>query len=138
MASASSTVQAVRDKLVALQQAMGERKSLIMDGRDIATKVFPDAELKFYVTARSDVRAQRRAKDMEAAGQPCDPVQIQKEIEDRDYRDMHRANSPLVQVPEAVLIDTSDHSLEENVAAVTSRARAYIERAAGSENGSDR
>jgi len=126
MASASSTVQAIRDKLVALQQAMGKRKSLVMDGRDIATKVFPDAELKFYVTARSDVRAARRAEDMRAAGQPCDPLQIQKEIEERDWRDMHRANSPLTRVPEAVLIDTSDHSLEENVAKVTSRARALM------------
>ena len=61
---------------------------------------------------------------MKAAGQPCDVLQIQKEIEARDWRDMHRENSPLVQVPEAVLIDTSDHSLEENVAQVTERARA--------------
>ena len=126
MASASSAVQAVRDKLVALQQAMGRRKSLVMDGRDIATKVFPDAELKFYITARSDVRAQRRAIDMELAGQPCDVFQIQKEIEARDWADMHRENSPLVQVPEAIVIDTSDHSLEENVGMVMDIIGSYL------------
>lgn len=115
MASVSSAVQAVRDKLVALQQAMGKRKSLVMDGRDIATKVFPDAELKFFVTARSDVRAQRRALDLKAAGQPCDVAQIQKEIEERDYRDSHRAASPLVRVPEAILVDTSDCGAQESL-----------------------
>ena len=124
MASASSAVQAVRDKLVALQQAMGKRKSLVMDGRDIASKVFPDAELKFYVTASSAVRAERRAQDMKAAGQPCDVEQIRREIEARDYRDMHRENSPLVRVPEAVLVDTSYQTIEESVAEVTGRARA--------------
>ena len=124
MASASSAVQAVRDKLVALQQAMGKRKSLVMDGRDIATKVFPDAELKFYVTASSLVRAERRAEDMKAAGQPCDVKQIQAEIEARDYRDMHRENSPLTRVPEAVLIDTSHQTIEESVAEVTDRVKA--------------
>ncbi len=129
MASASSAVQAVRDKLVALQQAMGKRKSLIMDGRDIATKVFPDAELKFYVTARSDVRAQRRAEDMKAAGQPCDPVQIQQEIEARDYRDMHREVSPLTRVPEAVLIDTSDSTLDESLAEMMGHINNYLESA---------
>ena len=115
MASASSAVQAVRDKLVALQQAMGERKSLVMDGRDIGTKVFPDAEIKFYVTASSRVRAKRRALDMKAAGQPCDVDQIQKEIEARDYRDSHRANSPLTQLPEAVVIDTSRRGIKSTV-----------------------
>ena len=115
MASASSAVQAVRDKLVALQQAMGERKSLVMDGRDIGTKVFPDAEIKFYVTASSRVRAKRRAEDMKAAGQPCDVDQIQKEIEARDYRDSHRANSPLTQLPEAVVIDTSRRGIKSTV-----------------------
>ena len=124
MASASSAVQAVRDKLVALQQAMGKRKSLVMDGRDIASKVFPDAELKFYVTASSLVRAERRAEDMRAAGQPCDVQQIQAEIEARDYRDMHRENSPLIRVPEAVLIDTSYQTIEESVAEVTDRVKA--------------
>ena len=126
MASSSSTVQAIRDKLVALQQAMGKRKSLVMDGRDIASKVFPDAELKFYVTASSRVRAERRAAYMKASGQPCDVDQIQKEIEERDYRDMHRENSPLVQVPEAVLVDTSCQTIEESVAEVTGRAKALL------------
>ena len=97
MASVSSAVQAVRDKLVAAQQAMGKRKSLVMDGRDIGSKVFPDAELKFYITASSRIRAERRAIDMELAGQPCDVDQIQKDIEE---------------------IDTTDASLEESVAEV--------------------
>ena len=116
MASVSSAVQAVRDKLVALQQAMGKRKSLVMDGRDIGSKVLPDAEVKFYVTASSRVRAERRAIDMELAGEPCDVDQIQREIEARDYRDMHRQNSPLVKVADAIEIDTSDETLEESLA----------------------
>lgn len=125
MASASSAVQAVRDKLVALQQAMGKRKSLIMDGRDIASKVFPDAELKFYVTASSQVRAERRAADMAAIGQPCDVDQIREEIEARDYRDMHRANSPLVKVDDAIVIDTSHSTLEESLEEVMGYIRDY-------------
>ena len=137
MASASSAIQKVRDKLVALQQAMGKRKSLIMDGRDIATKVFPDAELKFYVTARSDVRAQRRAEDMKAAGQPCDPVQIQQEIEARDHRDMHREVSPLTRVPEAVLIDTSDHTLEESLAEMMGYIDQYLADAESAEENAE-
>ena len=128
LASASSAVQAVRDKLVALQQEMGKRKSVIMDGRDIATKVFPDAELKFYITASSRVRAQRRALDMKKLGQPSDIDQIQKEIESRDYRDMHRENSPLVKVEDAIEIDTSDRSLEENVAVAMKHIRDYLEK----------
>ena len=127
MASASSAVQAVRDKLVALQQAMGRRKSLIMDGRDIASKVFPDAELKFYVTASSQVRAERRALDMAALGQPCDVDQIREEIEARDYRDMHRANSPLIKVDDAVVIDTSHSSLEETLEEVMGYIRDYLD-----------
>ena len=126
MASVSSAVQAVRDKLVAAQQAMGKRKSLVMDGRDIGSKVFPDAELKFYITASSRVRAERRAIDMELAGQPCDVDQIQKEIEARDYRDMHRASSPLVKVPDAIEIDTTDASLEESVAEVMGHINSFL------------
>ena len=127
VASASSAVQAVRDKLVALQQAMGKRKSLVMDGRDIGTKVFPDAELKFYITASPRVRAERRAKELELAGQPCDVDQIEKEIEERDWRDMHRENSPLVQADDAVLVDTSDRTLEGSVEAVMAYIRDYLD-----------
>ena len=127
MASASSAVQAVREKLVSLQQAMGRRKSLVMDGRDIATKVFPDAELKFYVTASPQVRAERRALELQLAGQPCDVDQIRKEIEERDWRDMHRENSPLVQADDAVLVDTSDRTIEGNVEAVMAYIRDYLD-----------
>ena len=108
---------------------MGKRKSIIMDGRDIASKVFPDAEVKFYVTARSDVRARRRAEDMRAAGQPCDPVQIQKEIEARDYRDMHREVSPLTLVPEAVIIDTSDRSISSTIDYMMGFIETYFKKA---------
>ena len=125
-ASVSSAVQAVRDKLVAAQQAMGKRKSLVMDGRDIGSKVFPDAELKFYITASSRVRAERRAIDMELAGQPCDVDQIQKEIEARDYRDMHRASSPLVKVQDAIEIDTTDETLEESLARVMGHINSFL------------
>ena len=105
---------------------MGKRKSLVMDGRDIGSKVLPDAELKFYITASSRVRAERRAIDMELAGQPCDVDQIQKEIEARDYRDMHRASSPLVKVPDAIEIDTTDETLEESLARVMGHINSFL------------
>ena len=91
----------------------------------LGAAVFPDAELKFYITASSRIRAERRAIDMELAGQPCDVDQIQKDIEARDYRDMHRASSPLVKVPDAIEIDTTDASLEESVAEVMGHINSF-------------
>ena len=126
LASASSTIQTIRNKLVAIQQDMGKRKSVIMDGRDIATKVFPDAEIKFYLTASPKVRAQRRALDMQRLGQPSDAAQIEKEIMLRDERDMNRANSPLTKTLDAIEIDTGKRSLEGNVEEAMRYVKAYL------------
>ncbi len=113
LASLSSALPPVRKKLVALQQAMAKRKSLVMDGRDIATVVIPDAEYKFFLTASARVRALRRAKEYEAKGLPCDPVQIEAEINARDRRDSNREHSPLRKADGAIEIDSSDMSIDE-------------------------
>ena len=113
MASVSSAVQAVRDKLVALQQAMGKRKSLVMDGRDIGTTVFPEAEIKIFMIATPEVRAQRRFDEMKAKGQ--DPVfeDVMKNLLERDYIDSHREVSPLSRADDAYVMDNSDMTLHE-------------------------
>jgi len=115
MASVSSAIKEVRNKLDSLQKAMAKRKSLVMDGRDITTVVIPDAEAKFYLTASAHERALRRAREMAEKGQPCDVAQIEAEIEARDYRDSHRENSPLTIAEDAVVIDSSDMTIEEVV-----------------------
>ena len=115
MASAVSVYSKVRAKMVKLQQALAETTSVVMDGRDIGTVVLPKAEVKIYLTASSAVRAKRRYDELVAKGMECDLVQLQKEIEERDYRDMNREVSPLRQAEDAVLLDTSDLSIEEVV-----------------------
>lgn len=115
MASAVSVYSKVRAKMVELQQALAETTSVVMDGRDIGTVVLPKAEVKIYLTASSAVRAKRRYDELVAKGMECDLVQLQKEIEERDYRDMNREVSPLRQAEDAVLLDTSDLSIEEVV-----------------------
>ena len=116
MASVSSAIPAVRKKLVALQRAMGTRKSLVMDGRDIGTNVLKDAEHKFYLTASVRVRALRRMEELKARGLEEDLEKVEEDIASRDYRDMHRDTDPLVQAEDAVLIDSSDMSIEEVIA----------------------
>ena len=113
MASASSTVGAVREKLVALQKRLAAEKDVVMDGRDIGTVVLPDSRCKIYLTASSKVRAKRRYDELAAKGIECDIDQIEKDIIERDNRDMTRENSPLKQAEDAVLIDSSDMSVEE-------------------------
>lgn len=113
MASVSSAIKAVRNKLDRLQKEMAQRKSLVMDGRDITTVVIPNAEFKFYLTASVAERARRRAAEMELKGEPCDIAQIEKEIAARDYRDSHRENSPLMIAEDAIVIDSSEMSIEE-------------------------
>lgn len=115
MASTVSIYSKVRAKMVELQQALAETTSVVMDGRDIGTVVLPKAEVKIYLTASSAVRAKRRYDELVAKGMECDLVQLQKEIEERDYRDMNREISPLRQAEDAVLLDTSDLSIEEVV-----------------------
>ena len=112
-ASVSSTNGSVRAKLVELQQKMAEDTDLIMDGRDIGTCVLPKAQLKIYLTASSRVRALRRYNELTAKGQNCNLEEIEADIIDRDYRDMNRDISPLKQADDAVLVDTSEMTIEE-------------------------
>ena len=113
MASKSSALAKVRRKLVALQQEMAEHTSVVMDGRDIGTKVLPNAPVKIYLTADSAVRAKRRYDEMVQKGVECDLEEIEKDIIERDHNDMTRAESPLVQAPDAILVDTSYMTIEE-------------------------
>ena len=112
-ASAVSVIPEVRKKLVELQKALAANTDCIMDGRDIGTCVLPNAQVKIYLTADSYVRAQRRYDELVAKGIACDIEEIHKDIQERDYRDMHRAASPLRQAEDAVLLDTSNLSIDE-------------------------
>ena len=113
MASASSVNKDVREKLVELQQKLAATTDVVMDGRDIGTVVLPDARLKIYLTASSEVRAKRRFKELTEKGIECDIKVIEQDIIDRDYRDMHREISPLKQADDAVYLDSSDMTIEE-------------------------
>ncbi|MDD5936619.1 MAG: (d)CMP kinase [Clostridiales bacterium] len=126
MASNCSALKPIREKLVELQQKLAAKTSVVMDGRDIGTKVLPNANLKIYLTASSAVRAKRRYDEMVAGGQECDLVEIEAAIIDRDYRDMHRENSPLVQAEDAVLLDSSDMNIDEVVDQVIKMFQANI------------
>ena len=116
MASASSGYGAVREKLVALQKELASRENVVMDGRDIGTCVLPHADVKIYLTASSQVRAERRYKELLEKGQQADLREIEADIIKRDYQDMHRENSPLKQAEDAVLVDSSDMTLDQVVA----------------------
>lgn len=113
MASASSVNGDVRKKLVELQQKLAKKADVVMDGRDIGTCVLPGADLKIYLTASSAVRAKRRYDELKEKGEECDIDIIKKDIEERDYRDMHREISPLMQAEDAILVDSSDMTIEE-------------------------
>ena len=112
-ASKISAIAKVREKLVAIQQEMALSENVVMDGRDIGSVVLPNADLEIYLTASVEVRAQRRYNELIEKGQQAELETIAKEIEERDYRDMHRENSPLVRVPDAKLVDTSDLNIDE-------------------------
>lgn len=116
MASTISVYPVVRTKLVELQRQLAAKENVIMDGRDIGTVVLPDANVKIYLTASSKVRAQRRFDELTAKGISCDMSEIEKDIIDRDYRDMHRETSPLKQAEDAILLDSSDLDIEGVVA----------------------
>lgn len=126
MASVTSAIPAVRVRLVELQQALAQTQNVLMDGRDIGTVVLPDAQIKVYLTASAAVRARRRYLEnlgkqkagADVAPEDLDLQVIQKDIEERDYRDMHRAASPLRQAEDAVLIDSSDMTIDQVVEAI--------------------
>lgn len=118
MASATSVYPVVRTKLVELQQQLAAKTDVIMDGRDIGTCVLPGAQVKIYLTASSATRAKRRYDELTAKGIVCDLEEIEKDIIDRDYRDMHRETSPLKQAEDAVLVDSSELNIEGVVEAI--------------------
>lgn len=115
MASTISVYMPVRKKLVELQKRLAKRADVVMDGRDIGTCVLPEAPAKIYLTASVEVRAMRRYQELKGKGIDCSLEEIEKDIEDRDYRDMHREHSPLKQAEDAVLVDSSHMTIDEVV-----------------------
>lgn len=118
MASISSQIKSVRRKLVDLQRRLAETTDVIMDGRDIGTCVLPDADVKIYLTASSRVRAQRRFDELQEKGIACNFDEIEKDIIERDRRDMTREESPLKKAEDAIEVDTSDMSIEQVIATI--------------------
>lgn len=123
MASRSSAKPQVRAKLTNLQRELAAREDVLMDGRDIGTQILPNAQLKIYLTASVKTRAQRRYLELCEKGESCTLESIEKEIEERDYRDMHRDTAPLCQAEDAVLVDSSDLGIAEVVETIVKLAR---------------
>ena len=124
--SSISSIGAVREKLVALQQQMGKERGVVMDGRDIGTVVFPDAELKIYMTADAQVRAERRYNELTAKGDKVTLEEILENVISRDNADMTRAISPLRKADDAIILDNSDMSVEEQMAWFMERYEAIV------------
>ncbi len=127
-ASVTAVKPQVRAKLLDLQRNLAKKEDVIMDGRDIGTRILPDAGLKIFLTASSAERARRRFDELREKGEKCDYEEIRKEIEERDYRDMHREEAPLKQADDAVFLDTSDISAEEAADRIVSLAKERMER----------
>ncbi len=127
MASASSVYKAVRLKLVELQQNLAKKENVVMDGRDIGTYVLPDADLKIYLTAGTKERARRRWAELKEKGQSADVDVIEQDIIDRDHRDMTREMAPLRQAEDAVLLDSSQLSVDEVVERILELYRRKLE-----------
>jgi cytidylate kinase len=111
--SAVSSIKEVRLKMVDLQRQMGANKGVVMDGRDIGSVVFPDAELKIFVTADAAVRAQRRFDEWKAKGIEVSFDEVLKNVQDRDYQDQNRKESPLIQAPDALVLDNSTLTIDQ-------------------------
>ena len=111
--SAVAALPFIRTFLTAQQRSLGEKKGIVMDGRDIGTTVFPDAELKIFVTASAEVRARRRYDELQAKGERASYEEIIENVKQRDYIDTHREVSPLTQAPDAVVLDNSFMTLEQ-------------------------
>lgn len=118
MASSTSKNEKVRERLTQLQKDLAEKNNVVMDGRDIGTCVLPNADVKVYLTASAKVRAQRRFQELTAKGESCDIKKIEADIIKRDEQDMNRKIAPLKQAEDAVLLDSSDMTVEEVVQAV--------------------
>ena len=128
LVSKISSIAQVREKLVAMQQRMGQERGVVMDGRDIGTVVFPDAELKIYMTADPAVRAQRRYDELTAKGDDVTLEEILVNVISRDHADMNREISPLRQAEDAIVLDNSHMSVEEQMAWFMERYEAVISR----------
>ena len=113
MASVSSANPKIREKLVQLQRVLASKENVVMDGRDIGTCVLPHADVKVYLTASGHTRALRRCKELEEKGIDCVLEEVEADINDRDYRDMHRDISPLKQAEDAILLDSSNMNIIE-------------------------
>ena len=123
VASSTSAFAEVRRILVALQQEIAAAQSVVMDGRDIGTVVLPQADLKIFLTASVEVRAKRRTLELLEKGVEADPAQVEEDIRRRDHQDMNREVSPLRQAEDAILVDTSEMTIEEVVAAIKEMIR---------------
>lgn len=116
----------VRKAMVDMQREMGKEKGIVMDGRDIGTTVFPDAELKVFVTASAEVRAKRRYDELSQKGMPADYEEILKNVQERDYIDSHREVSPLRPAEDAVILDNSDMTIPEQQEWLLSKVKAML------------
>lgn len=125
-ASKVSSYKRVREILVELQQKLTATTDVVMDGRDIASVVLPNADVKIYLDAAVSVRAKRRYDELIYKGQNADLKAIEEDVKERDYRDMHRENSPLVRVPEAILVDSSYMTVEDVVNTIVKEAKGCI------------
>lgn len=122
-ASQVSSVPKVRVALLQMQRSVGENGGVVVEGRDIGSVVFPDAEAKFYLTASAQVRARRRTDELLARGEPADYEQVLREVVERDERDQNRAIAPLRQAPDAVVVDSSSMSIDEVVTTMVGAVR---------------
>lgn len=126
-ASRVSTIGFVRRYLVEQQQVMGQAKGIVMDGRDIGTVVFPEAELKIFLTADPAIRAERRYQELLDKGQEADLQAVLQDVTERDYRDTHRAESPLRQAQDAIVLDNSHLTPSEQLAQALALFKAKIQ-----------
>lgn len=120
MASKTSAIPAVREKLLELQKTLAREKDVIMDGRDIGTNILPNADVKIYLTASVETRAKRRYDELASKGESCDFYEIARDIKERDERDMTREIAPLKKAEDAILVDSSDMTIDEVVSKICS------------------
>ena len=124
MASVSSAVREVRARLLDLQRNLAKEADVIMDGRDIGTNILPDADVKIYLTASVDTRAKRRFDELKEKGQDCDFEAIKEDIKERDARDMNREIAPLKKAEDAILVDSSEMTIDQVVETICGYCRA--------------
>ena len=120
MASKTSAIPAVREKLLELQRCLARDRDVIMDGRDIGTNILPDADVKIYLTASVETRAKRRDDELMEKGETCELESIARDIREHEERDMTREIAPLKQAEDAVLVDSSDMTIQEVVDTICS------------------